>query len=91
MKHWPLSENQRPIFAMDNQLYARMDGVGFSRFVDGKWVLEPGGELFKEKSLPGVKFGKENCDEKDEKEDVNTCHLYEEGDKNESYFSRNRR
>src|SRR4249919_2349642 len=54
VKHWPMGENQRPIYAQGNELYARIDGIGFSRFVDGKWVLEPGGELFKEKSLPGV-------------------------------------
>jgi len=54
VKHWPMSESQRPIYAQDDELYARIDGMGFSHFVDGKWLLEPGGELFKEKSLPGV-------------------------------------
>src|SRR4249919_2821021 len=54
VKHWPLQKNQRIIYSQGNQLYARIDGVGFCKFVDGKFVLEPGGELFKEQTLPGV-------------------------------------
>jgi diguanylate cyclase (GGDEF)-like protein len=54
VKHWPLGENQRSFYAQGNQLYARIAGMGFSRFVDGKFVLEPGGEMFRDRSLPGV-------------------------------------
>jgi len=52
--HWSLGENQRSFFADGEQLYARIDGVGFCRFVDGRFVLEPGGEVFAQQSLPGV-------------------------------------
>src|SRR5688572_26510416 len=54
VKHWPLPETQRSFYAQGNQLYARIDGLGFCKFVDGKFVLEPGGQLFADKSLPGV-------------------------------------
>jgi hypothetical protein len=54
VKHWPLGENQRSFYAQGNQLYARIDGLGFCKFVDGKFQLEPGGETFADKSLPGV-------------------------------------
>jgi diguanylate cyclase (GGDEF)-like protein len=54
VKHWPLNENQRAFYAQGNQLYARIDGLGFCKFIDGKFVLEPGGELFKDQPLPGV-------------------------------------
>jgi diguanylate cyclase (GGDEF)-like protein len=54
VKHWPLPENQRSFFTQGNQLYARIDGLGFSRFVDGKFELEPGGELFRDTPLVGV-------------------------------------
>jgi diguanylate cyclase (GGDEF)-like protein len=54
IKHWPLGENQRSFYAQGNQLYARIDGLGFCKFADGKFVLEPGGALFADKSLPGM-------------------------------------
>ena len=54
VKHWPLGENQRSFFNQGKQLYARIDGVGFCRFDDGKFTLEPGGELFAHQSLPGM-------------------------------------
>jgi diguanylate cyclase (GGDEF)-like protein len=54
VKHWPMGENQRPFFTQGNQLYSRIDGLGFCKFIDGKYQLEPGGELFADKSLPGV-------------------------------------
>ncbi len=54
VKHWPLGETQRSFYAQGNQLYARIEGLGFCRFEDGKFVLEPGGALFADKSLPGV-------------------------------------
>ncbi len=53
-RHWPLTENVRSIFPQQNTLYARLDGVGFSKFVDGKFVLEPGGEAFANQALPGM-------------------------------------
>ncbi len=54
VKHWPLDENQRSFFAQGNQLYARIAGKGYCRFVDGKFELLPGGERFANQSLPGV-------------------------------------
>jgi diguanylate cyclase (GGDEF)-like protein len=54
VQHWPLGEKQRSFYALGNKLYARISGQGFSRFEDGKFVLEPGGEVFRDKSLPGV-------------------------------------
>jgi diguanylate cyclase (GGDEF)-like protein len=54
VKHWPLDENQRSFFAQGNQLYARIDGRGFCRFDNGKFVLEPGGELFAKQTLAGI-------------------------------------
>jgi diguanylate cyclase (GGDEF)-like protein len=54
VKHWPLGVNQRIIYALGDELYSRIDGMGFSKFDDGKFVLEPGGEMFRDKSLPGV-------------------------------------
>ncbi|MEO8161363.1 MAG: hypothetical protein ABI588_08070, partial [Arenimonas sp.] len=54
VQHWPLGDNQRSLYAQGNQLYARIDGIGFCRFVDGKFLLEPGGEQFAQKSLPGM-------------------------------------
>ena len=54
VRHWPLDENQRSFFVQGRQLYARIAGKGFCRFVDGRFELEPGGELFTEQSLPGM-------------------------------------
>ena len=54
VKHWPLNENQRSFYAQGNQLYARIDGRGLCRFVDGRFELEPGGELFAKQILPGI-------------------------------------
>lgn len=53
-KRWPLAENQRAFYAVGEQLYARIDGVGFTRFVDGRFELEPGGEFFADRSLLGL-------------------------------------
>lgn len=53
-RSWPLAENVRSIFAQKNVLYARVDGVGFTRFESGKFILEPGGEVFAEQPLPGM-------------------------------------
>ena len=54
VKHWKLGENQRSLFAQGNQLYARIAGRGFCRFIDGRFELEPGGGLFAEQTLIGV-------------------------------------
>ena len=54
VKHWPLDESQRSFFVQGRQLYARIAGKGFCRFDDGKFTLEPGGELFANQSLPGM-------------------------------------
>ena len=53
-QHWPLSQNVRSIFPQQNTLYARLDGVGFCKFIGGKFVLEPGGEAFAKQALPGM-------------------------------------
>jgi hypothetical protein len=52
VRHWPLDENQRSFFAQGNQLYARIAGKGFCRFVDGRFELEPGGAVFANQGLP---------------------------------------
>ncbi len=54
LKRWPLSENQRAMYAVGEQLFARIDGLGFTRFADGKFELEPGGKAFANQSLLGV-------------------------------------
>lgn len=53
-QHWPLSESVRSVFPQQNTLYARVNGSGFSKFVNGKFVLEPGGEVFADQPLPGM-------------------------------------
>jgi diguanylate cyclase (GGDEF)-like protein len=54
VKHWQLGESQRGISAQGSVLFARVDGLGFCRFVNGHFVLEPGGEQFSRQSLAGV-------------------------------------
>ena len=54
VKHWPLGENQRSLYIEGRQMYARIDGLGFCRFVDGHFALEPGGERFAGQSLAGI-------------------------------------
>ena len=53
-RHWPLGENQRAFYAQGEQLYARIEGLGFCRFVDGRFELEPGGATFARQRLLGV-------------------------------------
>ncbi len=53
-KHWPLGDNQRGISVQGRVIFARVDGVGFCRFVNGHFVLEPGGGQFSRKPLAGV-------------------------------------
>ncbi|MGH8028771.1 MAG: diguanylate cyclase [Arenimonas sp.] len=53
-KRWPLSDSTRSFYAVGDQLYARVAGIGFCRFVDGKLVPEPGAVAFADQPLPGV-------------------------------------
>jgi diguanylate cyclase (GGDEF)-like protein len=53
-KRWPLAESTRSFYAVGDELYARVAGVGLCRFVDGKLVPEPGAEVFADQPLPGV-------------------------------------
>jgi diguanylate cyclase (GGDEF)-like protein len=53
-KRWPLSETTRSFYAVGDELYARVAGVGFCRFVDGELIPEPGAEAFADQALPGV-------------------------------------
>ncbi len=52
--HWPLGDNQRVMYAADQQLFARIEGVGFARFIDGRFAPEPGAEVFARQRLLGV-------------------------------------
>lgn len=54
IEHWPLQDNVRSFNVDGDTLYARVDGVGFCRFVMGRFELEPGGELFANQALPGL-------------------------------------
>ena len=49
---WPLPPDTRAFYADGDTLYTRIEGQGFSRFVDGRFVLEPGGERFATLPLP---------------------------------------
>jgi len=51
---WPLADEVRSFYLVDEVLYARIDGQGLSRFVDGRFVLEPGGALFADRPLVGM-------------------------------------
>lgn len=53
-RSWPLSENVRSVFPQKNVLYARVDGLGFTKFVNGNFELEPGGEAFSKLALAGM-------------------------------------
>ncbi len=52
--HWPLGDDQRVIYADGDELFARIEGVGFTRFVDGRFVPEPGGDMFARRRLLGL-------------------------------------
>lgn len=52
--HWPLDVNQRVMYADGEALFARIDGVGFTRFVDGRFVAEPGAAVFAGRRLLGL-------------------------------------
>jgi len=52
--HWPLSDEQRVMYADGQALFARIEGVGFVRFVDGRFAAEPGAGMFSRRRLLGV-------------------------------------
>ena len=54
IQSWPMSVDVRSIFPQKNTLYARVDGLGFSKLVNGKLQLEPGGEAFSKRALAGI-------------------------------------
>ncbi|WP_158636317.1 ligand-binding sensor domain-containing diguanylate cyclase [Aerolutibacter ruishenii] len=51
---WPLPDNSRAFYVDGEVLYTRIEGQGFSRFVDGRFVVEPGGGQFATRSLPAM-------------------------------------
>lgn len=53
-RNWPLDDNVRGFFADGDALFARMEGKGFSRFVDGQFVPEPGAAVFAHRGLPAM-------------------------------------
>jgi diguanylate cyclase (GGDEF)-like protein len=50
-RQWPTDDRLRGMFPIGDQLYARVHGQGLSRFVDGSFVLLPGGERYAEQPL----------------------------------------
>ena len=50
-RQWPLSAEVRLFFAVGEALYARVEGVGFTRFEDGRLVPMPGAETFARRPL----------------------------------------
>ena len=53
-KRWPLADGLRSFYVADDQLFARVEGRGFCRFVDGRLVPEPGAAEFADQPLTGV-------------------------------------
>jgi diguanylate cyclase (GGDEF)-like protein len=53
-RKWPLDESTRSFYAIGEELYARVAGVGLCRFVDGKLIPEPGAAAFADQPLPGI-------------------------------------
>ena len=53
-KQWPLDEKTRSFYVSGDVVYARIDGLGFCRFEDGKFTLEPGGEVFAAQALAAM-------------------------------------
>ncbi|WP_146907663.1 ligand-binding sensor domain-containing diguanylate cyclase [Arenimonas daejeonensis] len=53
-QRWPLAADVRSFYLAGDTLYTRVQGRGFSRFEQGRLVLEPGGEIFADQPLPGV-------------------------------------
>lgn len=54
VRHWPIGDDVRSFYAVGKQLYARVAGRGFCRFIDGRFELEPGGQHFADQSLSAV-------------------------------------
>jgi len=54
VRSWPVSIDVRSVFAQGNAIYARVDGQGFSKLINGKFELEPGGEVFSKLALAGI-------------------------------------
>lgn len=52
--HWPLGDDQRVMYAVGQELFARIEGVGFARFIDGRFAPEPGAGVFARQRLLGV-------------------------------------
>ena len=53
-RNWPLDDNVRGFFVEGDALFARVEGQGLSRFVDGRFILEPGGGVFSHRGLPAM-------------------------------------
>lgn len=53
-RQWPLSEEVRGFNAVGEALYARVAGVGFTRFEDGRLVPMPGARVFANRPLLSV-------------------------------------
>ena len=53
-QQWPMSEDMRSVFPQVNILYGRVNGLGFCRFDNGKFILQPGGEVFANQPLAGM-------------------------------------
>jgi diguanylate cyclase (GGDEF)-like protein len=54
VQSWKLPEGLRSFYVADDRLYARIEGVGFVRFENGKARPEPGAEAFAHQPLPGL-------------------------------------
>ncbi|MFY2764022.1 diguanylate cyclase [Arenimonas sp. MALMAid1274] len=53
-QRWKTSSDVRSFYLAGDTLYARVQGRGLCRFVDGKFELEPGGDVFKDRVLAGL-------------------------------------
>jgi diguanylate cyclase (GGDEF)-like protein len=53
-KRWPMADTVRVFHIDGDTLYSRINGKGLCRFVDGRFELEPGGEMFANQPLPGM-------------------------------------
>lgn len=53
-RQWPLAPEVRLFFVVDEALYARVEGVGFTRFENGRLVPMPGADIFAGRGLLAV-------------------------------------
>lgn len=51
---WALPADARGFFLDGEALFARVEGKGFSRFVEGRFVPEPGAAVFAHRGLPAM-------------------------------------